>query len=153
MVENWDEMRKSLPDGRAVMLTDASNLERDQMNAMAQERRAAAGELGAHRVKLPGKPYGLAAGDEVIFSAQYRIPGQNRIENGITGTIIDTSREQDNVTIKTHEREHARYASTPARSLTCLSPMPRTSTKDRASRPRPPASSSVAGRPTRSTPT
>ncbi len=105
MVENWDQMRKSLPDGRAVMLTDASNLERDQMNAMAQERRAAAGELGTHRVPLPGKPYGLAAGDEIIFSAQYPIPGQNRIENGITGTIIDTSRQEEEVTIKTHERE------------------------------------------------
>jgi conjugative relaxase-like TrwC/TraI family protein len=105
MVENWDEMRKSLPDGRAVMLTDASNIERDQMNAIAQQRRAAAGELGAHRVQLPGKPYGLAAGDEIIFSAQYRIPGQNRIENGIAGTIIDTSREHDRVTIKTRERE------------------------------------------------
>ena len=105
MVENWDQMRKTLPDGRAVMLTDASNLERDQMNAMAQERRAAAGELGAHKVQLPGKPYGLAAGDEIIFSGQYRIPGQNRVENGITGTIIDTSRGHDQVTIKTRERE------------------------------------------------
>ena len=105
MVDNWDQMRKSRPDGRAVMLTDASNLERDQINAMAQERRAAAGELGVHRVGLPGKPYGLAAGDEVIFSAQYPIPGQKRIENGITGTIINTNREQDKITIKTHERE------------------------------------------------
>jgi conjugative relaxase-like TrwC/TraI family protein len=105
MVENWDQMRKSLPDGLAVMLTDASNLERDQMNAMAQERRAASGELGAHRVQLPGKPYGLAAGDEIIFSAQYRIPGENRVENGITGTIIDTSRDEDKLTIKTRERE------------------------------------------------
>ncbi len=42
------------------MITDASNAERDQINAMAQERRAAAGELGSHRVELPGKPYGLA---------------------------------------------------------------------------------------------
>lgn len=105
MVENWDRMRRSMPGGRAVMLTDASNLERDQMNAMAQERRAAAGELGAHTVQLPGKPYGLAAGDEIIFSAQYRVPGQNRIENGIGGTIIDASRDEDRVTIKTQERE------------------------------------------------
>jgi conjugative relaxase-like TrwC/TraI family protein len=105
MVENWDDMRKRLPDGRAVMLTDASNLERDQMNAMAQERRAAAGELGAHTVQLPGKPYGLASGDEIIFSAQYRVSGQNRIENGITATIIDTSHEHDTVTLRTNERE------------------------------------------------
>ena len=105
LVDNWDQMRKSRPDGRAVMLTDASNLERDQINAMAQERRATAGELGAHTVGLPGKPYGLAAGDEIIFSAQYAMPGQKRVENGITGTIIDTSREHDKITIKTHERE------------------------------------------------
>ncbi len=103
MVDNWDQMRKTMPDGRAVMITDASNLERDQMNAMAQERRAQAGELGSHRVQLPGKPYGLAAGDEIIFSAKCPVPGERRIENGITGTVIDTSRDEDKVTIRTNE--------------------------------------------------
>ncbi|HEY7934929.1 MAG TPA: MobF family relaxase [Solirubrobacteraceae bacterium] len=105
MVDHWDQMRNRLPRNQAVMITDASNLERDQMNAMAQERRAQAGELGAHRVELPGKPYGLASGDEVIFSAQYRIPGEKRIENGITGAVVDASRDEDKVTIKTHELE------------------------------------------------
>ncbi len=33
--------RKTLANGQAVMITDASNVERDQMNAMAQERRVA----------------------------------------------------------------------------------------------------------------
>ena len=105
MVENWDQTRRDLPDGQAVMITDASNKERDQMNALAQERRAQAGELGADRVELPDKPYGLAAGDEVIFTAQFYPPGQKRIENGITGTVIDTSPDQDKVTIRTKERE------------------------------------------------
>ncbi len=105
IVENWDQARKSLADGQAVMITDASNKERDQINAMAQERRAREGELGAHRANLPGKPYGLAAGDEIIFTAQYRIPGAKRVENGITGTIIDTNRDEDKVTVKTKERE------------------------------------------------
>lgn len=105
MVDHWELMRKGLPRNQAVMITDASNLERDQMNAMAQERRAQAGELGAHQVELPGKPYGLRAGDEIIFSAQFRIPGQQRIENGITGTILETSRDEDKVTIRTNERE------------------------------------------------
>jgi conjugative relaxase-like TrwC/TraI family protein len=107
MVENWDQTRRHAPDRQAVMITDASNKERDQMNAMAQERRAQAGELGAHRVELPEKPYGLASGDEIIFTAQYRIPGEKRVENGITGTILDTSRREgeDRVTIKTQERE------------------------------------------------
>ena len=74
------------------MITDASNAERDQINAMAQERRAQAGELGSRRVELPGKPYGLRAGDEVIFSAQFHPSGQKRVENGIAGTVVDTAR-------------------------------------------------------------
>jgi hypothetical protein len=105
MVDNWDETRRNLPGAHAVMITDASNKERDQINAMAQERRAHAGELGSHRVNLPNKPYGLAASDEIMFTAQYRIPGAKRVENGITGTILHTSREKDRVTIKTRERE------------------------------------------------
>jgi conjugative relaxase-like TrwC/TraI family protein len=104
MVENWDETRKTL-GGQAVMITDASNMERDQMNAMAQERRAQAGELGAHTVELPGKPYGLRAGDEIIFSAKFPVPGEDRIKNGVTGTVIDASRREDKVTIRTHEHE------------------------------------------------
>ena len=87
------------------MITDASNKERDQINAMAQERRAQAGELGAHRVPLPENPYGLASGDEIIFTAQHHIPGQQRVENGITGTITHASRDENQVTIKTNERE------------------------------------------------
>ncbi len=105
IVENWDQTRRSVPGGQAVMITDASNKERDQINAMAQERRAQAGELGAHRVALPEKPYGLASGDEIIFTGQYRIPGKQRVENGITGTITGASRDEDKVTIKTNERE------------------------------------------------
>jgi conjugative relaxase-like TrwC/TraI family protein len=103
MVENWDKSRNSVGAGQAVMITDASNLERDQINAMAQERRAQAGELGAHRIELPDKPYGLASGDEVIFAAQFYPPGEKRVENGITGTITDTSREESQVTIETRE--------------------------------------------------
>jgi conjugative relaxase-like TrwC/TraI family protein len=105
MVENWDASRRDLPAGQAVMMTDASNAERDQINALAQEHRAKAGELGSHPVELPGKPYGLAAGDEVIFTAQHHPPGEQRVENGITGTITDTSRNEHEhrVTIKTRE--------------------------------------------------
>jgi conjugative relaxase-like TrwC/TraI family protein len=105
MVNHWNESRKTVPDGQAVMITDGSNNERDSLNGMAQERRAQVGELGARTVQLPGKPYGLAAGDQVIFTGQYRIPGAPRVENGITGTIIHASRDQDVVTIQTGEPE------------------------------------------------
>jgi conjugative relaxase-like TrwC/TraI family protein len=105
MVEDWDQTRRNVPGGRAVMITDSSNRERDQINALAQERRAQAGELGSNSVELPEKPYGLTVGDEVMFTAQYRIPGARRVENGITGTILHTNGEEDRVTIKTRERE------------------------------------------------
>jgi ATP-dependent exoDNAse (exonuclease V) alpha subunit len=60
-----------------------------------------AGELGAHRVRLPDRPYGLAAGDEVIFTAAHYQPGQQRVENGTLGTVAQTKGE-DRVTIQTH---------------------------------------------------
>ena len=105
MVADWDQRRANAPAGQAVMITDASNRERDQINAMAQYCRDEAGELGSHQVALPGKPYGLAAGDEIMFTAQCRIPGDRRVENGITGTIVETSRNEDRVTIRTRERD------------------------------------------------
>ena len=77
MVENWDQARRNLPGAHAVMITDASNKERDEINALTQERRAQAGELGSHRVNLPDKPYGLVAGDEVMFTGQYRVRERN----------------------------------------------------------------------------
>ena len=108
---------------------------------MAQERRAQAGELGAHRVELPGKPYGLRAGDEIIFTAKYRVPGEQRIENGITGTVIDASRDEDRVTIQTNEREPREVAGRHERVLGAVALATRcTSTRPRASPPRPPAS-------------
>lgn len=39
-----------------------------------------------------------------MSTGQYRIPGEKRVENGITGTILDTSRNEDRITIKTRER-------------------------------------------------
>ena len=103
MVDNWDQNRQGLPPDQTVMITDSSNEERDEMNALAQERRAQAGELGEHRVELPDKPYALAAGDEVIFTDKFRIKRLKRVENGITGTVIHASSNHDKVTIRTRE--------------------------------------------------
>ena len=103
MVENWDQARQGLPADQTVMITDSSNEERDAMNALAQDRRAQAGELGDHRVELPDKPYGLAAGDEVIFTDKFKIKRWDRVENGITGTVIHASSNEDKVTIRTRE--------------------------------------------------
>lgn len=100
MIDAWEQARRENPEQRTVMLTDASNVELDRINALAQERRAQAGELGAHHIDLPDKPYGLAAGDEIIFTAPMRAPGQQRVENGTTATITSTAGE-DQLTVET----------------------------------------------------
>lgn len=107
MVDAWDRVRQERPEERLVMLTDASNAELDRINALAQERRAQARELGARSVELPDRPYGLAAGDQVIFTTALHQPGQPRVENGTLGTVLDISAD-DRVSIETkgaQERE------------------------------------------------
>jgi len=104
MVAAWNQARRERPDQRTVMLTDASNVEMDRINAMAQERRARAGELGARRAEVPGRPYGVAAGDEVMFTAALYQPGQERVENGTLGTVLEV-RDENRLTIRTNERQ------------------------------------------------
>jgi conjugative relaxase-like TrwC/TraI family protein len=101
MVSAWDEARRDDPQQRTAMLTDASNAELERINARAQERRAQAGELGADRLELPERPYGLAAGDEVIFTAPFYPHGQERVENGTLGTVLATNGEEGHLTVAT----------------------------------------------------
>jgi conjugative relaxase-like TrwC/TraI family protein len=100
MIDAWDHARREHPEQRTVMLTDASNVELDRINALAQDRRAQAGELGARQVDLPGRPYGLAAGDQVIFTGALYQPGQERVENGTLATVLDTGKD-NRATIQT----------------------------------------------------
>jgi conjugative relaxase-like TrwC/TraI family protein len=107
MVSDWDRARHEHPEERTLMLTDASNVELDRINARAQERRAQAGELGAQTVELPDRAYGLSAGDDVIFTASLHQPGQPRVENGTLGTVTEAA-EPNRLSIETkgsHERE------------------------------------------------
>jgi conjugative relaxase-like TrwC/TraI family protein len=62
MVDAWARVREERPGARVVMLTDSSNDELDRLNAAAQERRVAAGELGHRRARLADRPYELRAG-------------------------------------------------------------------------------------------
>jgi conjugative relaxase-like TrwC/TraI family protein len=102
MLADWNDQRLEQPEGRTVMLTDASNAELDQINTKAQELRDNAGELGNDRASVPDSPYQLAAGDQVIFTkALYQPGGKDRVENGTLGTVKDVH-DKENVTIDTH---------------------------------------------------
>jgi conjugative relaxase-like TrwC/TraI family protein len=102
MVSDWDQALHEYPEQRTVMLTEASNVELERINALAQERRAQAGMLGAGTVELPDRAYGLSAGDEVIFTAALFQPGQPRVENGTLGTVTQAA-ERNRLVIETKE--------------------------------------------------
>jgi len=103
MVKEWDQARREHPHGRVLMLTDASNAELDQINKLAQEHRAQAGELGQHQAPIPGGPYALRAGDQVILTGQLRPAGQQRVENGTLGEILSVAPGGGAVSMRTGE--------------------------------------------------
>jgi conjugative relaxase-like TrwC/TraI family protein len=103
MVDDWARVREEHPGARVVMLTDSSNDELDRLNAAAQERRAAAGELGHRRARLADRPYDLRAGDEVILTGQLRPPSEERVENGTRGTVLSVDERDDRVVMRTEE--------------------------------------------------
>jgi conjugative relaxase-like TrwC/TraI family protein len=105
MVDDWAQAREERPGARVVMLTDSSNDELDRLNAAAQERRAAAGELGHRRARLADRPYDLRAGDDVILTGQLRPPGEERVENGTRGTVLSIDERDDRVVMRTDELE------------------------------------------------
>jgi conjugative relaxase-like TrwC/TraI family protein len=103
MVSDWAATTKAHPAERVVMLTDASNHELDRLNQQAQQQRIDRGDLGQHQVELPDRPYGLRAGDEVLFSAQHRVSGERRVENGTRGNVLRVDDQANRVLIGTEE--------------------------------------------------
>jgi conjugative relaxase-like TrwC/TraI family protein len=107
MLADWNEQRLETAEGRTVMLTDATNVELDELNRRAQEYRDQQGELGNDRATLPDSPYSLAAGDHVMFTKPHYQPGQERVQNGTVGIVKDIQ-DQNKLTIDTqgaNERE------------------------------------------------
>jgi conjugative relaxase-like TrwC/TraI family protein len=103
MVQAWDESRAQHGTNNVVMLSDASNAELDRINVLAQQHRAQKGELGAERVQVSDRPYGLASGDQIIFTAPHHRPGERRVENGTLATITDTAKD-GTLTVQTREQ-------------------------------------------------
>ena len=133
MVGDWDRRSQEHPGARTVMVTDASNVELDRINALAQERRAQAGELGADRVELPDRPYGLAAGDQVIFTAPSSSRAQQRVENGTLGDGHEHAGEAE-IDVQTRGATSARSGRHRRVQATCASHTPSTCTRPRAYR-------------------
>ena len=96
-VQRWAELTKTRDIRSVALIADASNVEIDRLNARAQHLRIDRGELRGAEVQLPHQHYALYEGDLITFTAQHRIPGQARIENGTRGRVTRT--HQDGLTV------------------------------------------------------
>jgi conjugative relaxase-like TrwC/TraI family protein len=91
----WATLTKTLPIEEVALISDASNVEINRLNARAQHHRAARGELGDLEAKVPGVHYGLRAGDRIAMIEPHHKPGTARIENGTRGEVLDINEAGD----------------------------------------------------------
>jgi conjugative relaxase-like TrwC/TraI family protein len=85
----WATLTETYDPSEVALISDASNQEIHRLNARAQHFRAQRGELGDLEVPIPGTHYGVCQGDRIALIEQHHEPGQERIENGSRGEILD----------------------------------------------------------------
>lgn len=90
-VKDWARLTETHPISEVALISDASNMEIARLNARAQHYRSERGELGGLEVDVPGMHYGIRAGDRVAMIDQHHEPGQERIENGSLGEVLEVS--------------------------------------------------------------
>jgi conjugative relaxase-like TrwC/TraI family protein len=88
-VENWARLTETHSIAEVALISDASNKEIARLNARAQHYRAQRGELGELEVEVPGVHYGIRAGDRVAMIDQHYEAGQQRVENGSQGEVLE----------------------------------------------------------------
>ena len=136
MVNDWAATRAAHPGERVVMITDASNHELDQLNSKPKNTAPKPASSDRSASRSPDRPYGLAAGDEILFTAQHRIPGQQRVENGTRGRSLAADERDRRVTDPHRGAQPARRRRLHARVRRAAPRLRRsTSTKPKASPP------------------
>jgi ATP-dependent exoDNAse (exonuclease V) alpha subunit len=100
-VRQWAELTQRLDPSQVALMSDASTAEIERLNARAQHLRAERGELGADRLALAAVSYGLRSGDRVVFVAQHRPAGEERVENGTRAAVIALAVDEQRVTVRT----------------------------------------------------
>ncbi len=75
-VQDWATLTETIPISEVALISDASNVEIDRLNARAQHYRAERGELGDIEAQIPGVHYGIRAGDRVAMIDQHHQPGR-----------------------------------------------------------------------------
>jgi len=99
-VQTWSRLTRSHPIGRVALLSDASNVEIDRLNARAQTLRAQRGELGVQELPVPGTHYGIRVGDRVATVEQHHPAKGARVENGSRGAVTRVDLDAGYATVR-----------------------------------------------------
>ncbi len=91
--QSWGKHTERHDPSEVALISDSSNQEIHRLNARAQHFRAQRGELGDLEVQVPGVHYGVREGDRVALIDQHHEPGQERIENGSRGHVLNITDE------------------------------------------------------------
>ncbi|HXA30099.1 MAG TPA: MobF family relaxase [Candidatus Angelobacter sp.] len=116
-VARWDEDRRAgAAQGRGIenylLLATTTNYDVDQLNAMAQQRRRDAGELGAQSIEVTAQDHSgndrterFHVGDRVVTTRQVRLGTHHpRVENGAIGTVAALNADTNTIEVQLAER-------------------------------------------------
>ena len=93
----------------SLVVAECSNEQLDALNARAQAIRYQDFEIGAERVALTGRPYGLRAGDEIVVRAPVQHPDVGSVRNGVIGQVIDVDAEAGTAMLRLSDGREAAF--------------------------------------------
>jgi AAA domain/TrwC relaxase len=93
-----------------LVICETSNEHLDELNARVQAIRHEHGELGPHTLALARRPYGLRAGDSLQIRSGTRHPRLGRLNNGMTGQVLDVDPEGERANIRFADGRSAHWA-------------------------------------------
>ncbi|MCW3033359.1 MAG: TrwC relaxase [Solirubrobacterales bacterium] len=99
-VQTWARLTRDHTVESVALLSDASNVEIDRLNARAQTFRIERGQLGAEELPIPGTHYGVRAGDRIATIEQHHPPEEPRVENGSRGIVLQLDADTETVLVR-----------------------------------------------------
>lgn len=87
--QTWSALARTHDTSQLLLISDATNKEIDRLNARAQHLLRQQGKLGEQQLAIPGVHYAISPGDRVALIRQHHQPGEQRIENGSRGQVIE----------------------------------------------------------------
>jgi len=93
----------------ALVVTQTSNEQLDELNARAQALRAQDGLLAGKPVPLAGRPYGLRGGDEIVLRAASRHPQLGAVRNGTRGRVLDIAEDGQHAILRLADGRQASW--------------------------------------------